>query len=98
MLADYPLKDVRNFAAGGGHSLLWPEATTFLSHRGAYSRPEAATVACGRRPQGFMSQKSRLKSGHLVTLVLQDGLVQQFHHSYKKPFQENRHGKIKSWP
>ena len=44
-LADYPLKDVRNFAAGGGHSLLWPEATTFLSLRGAYSRPEAATVA-----------------------------------------------------
>ena len=69
-LADYPLKDVRNFAAGGGHSLLWPEATTFLSHKGAYSRPEAATVACGRRPQGFMSQKSRLKSGHLVTLLL----------------------------
>ena len=76
VFGDYPLKDVRNFAAGGGHSLLWPEATTFLSHRGAYSRPEAATVACGRRPQGFMSQKSRLKSGHLVTLsmhVLQDG-------------------------
>ena len=70
IFTDYPLKDVRNFAAGGGHSLLWPEATTFLSHRGAYSRPEAATVACGRRPQGFMSQKSRLKSGHLVTLDL----------------------------
>ena len=69
-LADYPLKDVRNFAAGGGHSLLWPEATTFLSHRGVYLRPEAATVACGRRPQGFISQKSRPKSGHLVTLGL----------------------------
>ena len=38
-------KHVRNFAAEGGHSLLWPEATTFLSLRGAYSRPEAATVA-----------------------------------------------------
>ena len=67
---DYPLKDVRNFAAGGGHSLLWPEATTFLSYRGAYSRPEAATVTCGRRPQGFIGQMSRLKSGHLVTLVI----------------------------
>ena len=65
--SDYPLKGVWNFAAEGGHSLLWPEATTFLSYRGAYSRPEAATVACGRRPQGFITHKSRLKSGHLVT-------------------------------
>ena len=48
---------------------MWPEATTFLTHRGAYSRPEAATIACGQRPQGFMSQMSRLKSGHLVTQV-----------------------------
>ena len=70
IFGDYPLKDVLNFATVGGHSLLWPEATTFLSHRGAYSRPEAATVACGRRPQGFISQMSRLKSGHLVTLVI----------------------------
>ena len=69
-LTDYPLKDVRNFAARGGHSLLWPEATTFLSHRRAYSRPEAATVACGQRPQEFMNQMSRLKSGHLVTLSI----------------------------
>ena len=30
--SDYPFKDVRNFAAGGDHSLLWPEATIFLSH------------------------------------------------------------------
>ena len=67
-LADYPLKDVRNFAAGGGHSLLWPEATTFLSYRGAYSRPEATTVACGPRPQGFMSQMSQLNPGQMVTL------------------------------
>ena len=51
--SDYPLKDVRNFAAGGGQSLLWPEATTFLIHRGAYLRPEANTVACGQRPQGL---------------------------------------------
>ena len=66
--SDYPLKDVRNFAAGGSHSLLWPEATTFLSPRDAYSRPQAATVDCGRRPQSFMSQKSLLNPGHLVTL------------------------------
>ena len=68
--SDYPLKDVRNFAAGGGHNLLWPEATTFLSHRRAYLRPEANTVACGHRPQGFMSQKSRLNPGNLVTLYI----------------------------
>ena len=49
--SDYPLKSVRNFAAGGGYSLLWPEATTFLSHRGAYLWPEVAIVACGPRPQ-----------------------------------------------
>ena len=66
-LSDNLPKEVRNFAAKGGHSLLWPEVTTFLNSRGAYPRPEAATIACGRRPQGFMSQKSRLKSGHLVT-------------------------------
>ena len=66
-------KHVRNFAAEGGHSLLWPEATTFLSHRGAYSRPEADIVACGQRPQGFMCQKSRLNPGHLVTLGI-DGI------------------------
>ena len=35
---------------------------------GAYSRPEAAIVACGRQ-QGFLNQKSRLKSGNLVTLI-----------------------------
>ena len=64
-LTDYPLKDVRNFAAKGGHSLLWPGATTFQSHMGAHSRPKAATVTCGRMPQGLLSQKSRLKSGHL---------------------------------
>ena len=43
--SDYPLKDVRNFAAEGGHSLLWPEATTYLNNRGAYPRPETTTVA-----------------------------------------------------
>ena len=59
-LSDHLLKDVRNFAAEGGHSLLWPEATTLLNHRGAYPRPEAAAVACGGRTQGFMSLLSRL--------------------------------------
>ena len=32
--------------------MLWPETTTFLSHKGAYSRLKAATVICGQRPQG----------------------------------------------
>ena len=68
MFGDYPLKDVRNFAAGGGHSLLWPEATTFLRHRRAYSRPEADTVACGLRQQGFIGHKSLLPPGQMVTL------------------------------
>ena len=66
--SDHLPKDVRDFAAEGGHSLLWPEATTFLSPRRAHLRTQAAIVACGRRPQGFMSQKSRLNPGHLVTL------------------------------
>ena len=79
-LSDHFLKHVRNFAAGGGHSLLWPEATTILSHREAYSRPEAATVACGRRPQGFISHKSRL----LVTLVLV--IVEMTHLSSRTSF------------
>ena len=33
---DHLLKDVRNFATRGSHSLLWPEVTIFLSHLGAY--------------------------------------------------------------
>ena len=69
-LSDHLPKHVRNFAAEGGHSLLRPEATTFLGHMGVYSRPEAATDACGQRSQGFMSPKSRLKPEHLVTLSL----------------------------
>ena len=47
-LSTHLLKDVRSFAAGGGHSLLLAEVTTFLSHRGAYSRLEADTVAATR--------------------------------------------------
>ena len=35
-------------AAAGGHSSLWPEGTTFLSHWGAYSQTEAVTVPCAR--------------------------------------------------
>ena len=35
------------------HSLLLPEATTLLSHSGAYSWPDAAIVTCGPRQQGF---------------------------------------------
>ena len=69
-LTDHLIEDIRNFAAGGGHSSLWPEATIFLNHRGAYSRPEAAIVACGQRPQGCMNQESRLNPGHLVTLLM----------------------------
>ena len=56
------------FAAAVGHKLLWPEPTTFLIHRGAYLRPEAATVASGRSPQGFVSQKPLLNPGEMVTL------------------------------
>ena len=64
------------------YSVLWPEATTFLSHRGAYSRPEAVTVACGERPQGFVNQKSRLNPIQMVSLDMQYiiaalGLVQE---------------------
>ena len=62
-LSDHLPKDVRNFAAEGGHSLLWPEGTIFLNQRVAYPRPEAATVACGRRTQGFMSLLSQLNPG-----------------------------------
>ena len=49
--SDYPLKDVRNFAAGGGHSLLWPEATIFLSHREPIRgrRPPQLLVAEGHK-------------------------------------------------
>merc|ERR1711895_397617 len=49
------LYHIRNFDTGCGYSLLWPKATTFLSQRRAYSRPEVAIVACGQRPQGLIS-------------------------------------------
>ena len=49
--------------------LLWPQqyCTT-----GGYSRSEAATVTSGQGPQGFMSQKSQLDQGHMVTLIRTD--------------------------
>ena len=70
--SDHLLKHVRIFAAGGGYSLLWPGATTFLRHWGAYSWPNAATVACDRKPQGFITQKCQLKIGtssHTMTMT-----------------------------
>ena len=42
---DYILKGVQNFAAGGGYSLLWPEATIFISYREPIR---------GRRPQQLL--------------------------------------------
>ena len=60
-----PLRTYGNLPPEAAIVCCGPEATTFLSHRGVYTRPEAATV-----PQGFISQKSRLKSGHLVTLCI----------------------------
>ena len=33
-------------SAGGGHSLLYPKATTFMSHLRAYSWSETAIVTC----------------------------------------------------
>ena len=59
LINDHLPKHIRNFAAIGGYSLLWPEATAFLRHKGAYSRPEVAIVACGPRPQGFISHNSK---------------------------------------
>ena len=61
--SDHLPKHVRNFAAGGGYSSLWPEATAFLSYIESYLRPEAATVACGQRSQGFITHKSLLPPG-----------------------------------
>ena len=68
LINDHLPKHIRNFATIGGYSLLWPEATTFLSHGGAYLRPEVAIVVCGLRPQGFMSHKSQPYPGQMVTL------------------------------
>ena len=64
-LSDHLPKHIRNFAAIGGYSLLWPEATAFLRHKGAYSRPEVAIVACGPRPQGFISHNSKPTPGRM---------------------------------
>ena len=60
---------MRNFAAGDGHRLLRSHTTTYLSHIGTYSWPDTAIATCDRRPQGFLSLKSLLPPGHLVTLV-----------------------------
>jgi len=63
------------FAAGGGHRLLWLNATTFLSHRGAYSQQGVAIVACGQRPhRGLISHKSRLLPGLMVTRIMPNKL------------------------
>ena len=50
------------------HSYLLSEATRFLKSQRAYSRPELAIVACGQIPQDFLSHKSRLSPGKVVTL------------------------------
>ena len=57
MLSDHLLQDVRNFTTGDGNSLLWAEATTFLNHSKASSRPGDAIVACDQRPHGLQSHK-----------------------------------------
>ena len=48
--------------------LLKQKATTLLSNRWPYSRPEVAIVACGPRPQGFISHNSKPNPGRMVTL------------------------------
>ena len=68
ILSDHHIEDLRKFATGGGYSLLWPDTTTFLSYRGAYLRPDAATVGCGQRPQGSISYKSWLNQGQMFRL------------------------------
>ena len=67
LINDHLPKHIRNFAAIGGYSLLWPEETTFLRHRRAYLRPEVAIVACGLRPQGFISHKSQPTPGRMLS-------------------------------
>ena len=57
------------------NSSLWPEATRLLKSQRAYSRPEAAIVACGWSPQGLPSHKSRLSPGQMVSLVKLDNEI-----------------------
>ena len=52
---DHVLKQRWYFAAGGHYSSLCPEATRLLKSRRTYSQPEAAIVACGQWPQGFLT-------------------------------------------
>ena len=59
MFSDHLLKDVRYFTAGSGHILLWPDATTFLNHSGASSRPGDDIIACSQRPHGFLNPNLR---------------------------------------
>ena len=53
--SDHLLKDVRYFTEGGGHSFLWPDATTFLNHIGASPRPGDVIIACSQRPHGLLN-------------------------------------------
>ena len=69
--SDHLLKDVRYFTAGGGHSLLWPDATTFLNHSGASSLPGDAIIACSQRPQSLLSPKSGTLSNNVAELLIQ---------------------------
>ena len=53
-LSDHLLKYGRNFAGGGGNSLLWPEASACLNYLGAYSWPEVDIVVYGPRLYCFI--------------------------------------------
>ena len=64
--SDHRLQRVRKFTTRCGHSSLWPEATTFLSHIESLFTAGDVTVACGRSPQGPMTHKSR----QMVTLIM----------------------------
>ena len=57
--SDHLLKYVRYFTTGGGHSLLWPDASTFLNHIVASSRPGDAIIACSKRPHGLLNPNLR---------------------------------------
>ena len=68
-LSDHLIVDVRNFAARGDHSLLWPEATTFLNHLGSLFAAGGRIVVYGQRTHWFTSQKSLLNLGQIVSLA-----------------------------
>ena len=63
-LSDHLPKHVREFGAGGGHSLLWPKATTFLNNREPI-RDRRPPQLLG--PQGFICHKSLPSSEQMVT-------------------------------